>query len=315
MGLVEAGSRCLVTGGAGFIGSHLVEALVARGLRVRVLDNLMTGHLANLAEVAGQIEWIEGDIRDREVVARACEGVRVIFHEAAIPSVPRSVDEPRLNHEVNVDGTFNLLMAARHAGVRRFVYAASSSAYGEIGAGAKHESQLPQPLSPYAVAKLVGEYYCQVFTHVYGLETVGLRYFNVFGPRQDPSSAYSGVISRFVSALLAGHPPVIFGDGGQSRDFTYVENVVRANLLAAESAAAVGETINVGTGESTTLLQLADELQRIIGTNLTPRHEPARTGDVRHSLADLARAESLLGYRSQVGITEGLRRTVEWYRH
>jgi nucleoside-diphosphate-sugar epimerase len=305
---------CLVTGGAGFIGSHIAEALVKRGDCVRVLDSLITGHRENLAHIKDRIEFIEGDIRDINATRRAVEGARVIFHEAAIPSVPRSVAEPDLNHDVNVNGTFNVLMAAREAGVRRVVYAASSSAYGDTEALPKHEEMAPSPLSPYAAAKLFGEYYCQVFTQVYGLETVSLRYFNVFGPRQDPSSPYSGVISKFVTALLNGEAPVIYGDGGQSRDFTYVANVVDANLRAAESAQANGQIMNLGVGERVTLNQLLAELQKIIGSNLTPRHEEFRTGDIRHSLADISRAESLIGYRPLVGLAEGLEHTVAWYR-
>jgi nucleoside-diphosphate-sugar epimerase len=308
------GEHYLVTGGAGFIGSHIVEALVRRGDRVRVLDNLITGKRGNLEHLASRIEFIEGDIRDSETTRRAVEGVGVIFHEAAIPSVPRSVADPVLNHESNINGTFNLLLAARDAGVRRLVYAASSSAYGERGTGAKVEDQLPNPLSPYAAAKLVGEYYCQVFTHVYGLETVALRYFNVFGPRQDPSSPYSGVISKFITSLLGGEPPVIFGDGEQSRDFTYVANVVDANLRAAEAPDASGRVINLGLSQRITLNQLLAELQKIIGTNLTPRYESPRIGDVRHSLADITRADRLLGFKPIVGLTEGLRHTVDWYR-
>ncbi len=304
----------LVTGGAGFIGSHIVEALVRRGDGVRVLDNLSTGHRRNLAHLIDKIEFIEGDIQDYEPTRRAMEGVDIVFHEAAIPSVPRSVSEPLLNHNSNVNGTFNVLLAARDARVKRVVYAASSSAYGETGIGEKSEDSLPSPLSPYAVAKLVGEYYCQVFTRVYGLETVSLRYFNVFGPRQDPSSPYSGVISKFVTALLQGETPVIFGDGEQSRDFTYVANVVDANLRAAESTAAVGQVINLGLKQRTTLNQLLAELQQIIGTHITPKYEPPRAGDIRHSLADIARAETLLGYRPVVGLTEGLEHTVAWYK-
>jgi nucleoside-diphosphate-sugar epimerase len=308
------GELYLVTGGAGFIGSHIVEALVKRGEQVRVLDNLITGKRSNLEHLASRIAFIEGDIRDFETTRRAVEGVKVIFHEAAIPSVPRSVADPLLNHESNIDGTFNVLLAARDAGVRRLVYAASSSAYGEKGTGAKVEDQLPNPLSPYAAAKLMGEYYCQVFTHVYGLETVALRYFNVFGPRQDPSSPYSGVISKFITSLLGGEPPVIFGDGEQSRDFTYVANVVDANLRAAGAPEASGRVINLGLNQRTTLNQLLAELQKIIGTNLTPRYESARIGDVRHSLADITRANQLLGFKPIVGLTEGLRYTVDWYR-
>ncbi len=304
----------LVTGGAGFIGSHLVEALVRRGDRVRVLDNFLTGKPENLAALEGRIEIVDGDIRDWDVIRQACRDIEVVFHEAAVPSVPRSVNEPQLNHEINVNGTFNVLMAARDAGVRRVVYAASSSAYGEVGTDAKLEEQLPSPLSPYAVAKLVGEYYCQVFTRVYGLETVALRYFNVFGPRQDPSSPYSGVISKFVTSLLAGKEPVIFGDGEQSRDFTYVANVVEANLRAAESRAAVGEVINVGMQQRTTLNHLLAELQRVIGTELTPQYELPRPGDIRHSLADLTKAHKLLGYQPAIDLAEGLRLTVGWYK-
>ncbi|MEP7338248.1 MAG: SDR family oxidoreductase, partial [Acidobacteriota bacterium] len=292
----------LVTGGAGFIGSHIAEALVKRGDRVRVLDNLSTGKRENLAHIAGEVEFIEGDIRDYETTLRAMEEVSVVFHEAAIPSVPRSVKDPQLNHDNNVNGTFNVLLAARDAEVKRVVFAASSSAYGETEVLPKQEEMRPSPLSPYAVAKLVGEYYCQVFTRVYGLETVCLRYFNVFGPRQDPSSPYSGVISKFITTLLNGRAPVIFGDGEQSRDFTYIDNVVAANLSAAEAPAAAGQVMNLGLCERTTLNQLLGELQRIIGTSLAPQYEDARTGDIRHSLADITRAEELLGYRPTVGL-------------
>jgi nucleoside-diphosphate-sugar epimerase len=283
-------------------------------VRVRVLDNLMTGHRANLAHLEDQIELIEGSICDYDAIRRAAEGVSVIFHQAAIPSVPRSVSEPRLNHEANVDGTFNVLMAAREAEVRRVVYAASSSAYGETETLPKTESMLPSPLSPYAAAKLFGEYYCQVFTRVYGLETVALRYFNVFGPRQDPSSPYSGVISKFVTALLSGERPVIYGDGEQSRDFTYIGNVVEANLRASQAPGASGQIFNVGVGARVTLNQLLAELQRLLGTNLEPRYEAPRAGDVRHSLSDITLAQQLLGYEPQTSFTEGLRQTVEWYR-
>lgn len=303
----------LVTGGAGFIGSHICEALVKRGSRVRVLDNLMTGYRANLAHLEDRFEFIEADIGDYEAVRRAAEGVSVIFHQAAIPSVPRSVAEPRLNHEANVEGTFNVLIAAREARVRRVVYAASSSAYGDTETLPKTENMLPSPLSPYAAAKLFGEYYCQVFTRVYGLETVALRYFNVFGPRQDPSSPYSGVISKFVTALLAGERPVIYGDGEQSRDFTYIDNVVDANLRAAEAPAANGKIINIGGGTRVTLNQLLTELQHIFGSDLPPSYEEPRTGDVRHSLADITLAQRLLGYTPNISLAESLRRTIAWY--
>lgn len=304
----------LVTGGAGFIGSHIAEALVKRGDRVRVLDNLMTGKRENLAHLTGKLEFIEADIRDAAATRQAMEGVNIVFHEAAIPSVPRSVAEPQLNHDANVNGTFNVLMAARDAGVKRVVFAASSSAYGDTEVLPKVETMMPNPLSPYAAAKLVGELYCQTFTRVYGLETVALRYFNVFGPRQDPTSPYSGVISKFVTALLNNEAPTIFGDGEQSRDFTYIANVVDANLRAAEAPDAIGQVMNLGIGQRITLNQLFDELQKIIGTNLKPNYAETRAGDVRHSLADITRAEQLLGYRPLVGLAEGLKYTVDWYR-
>lgn len=304
----------LVTGGAGFIGSHITEALVKRGERVRVLDNLMTGKRENLAHLLDRIEFIEGDIRDLEATRRAVADVNIVFHEAAIPSVPRSVADPVLNHDANVNGTFNVLLAARDAKVKRVVFAASSSAYGDTETLPKHEAMMPTPLSPYAAAKLVGEFYCQTFTRVYGLETVALRYFNVFGPRQDPTSPYSGVISKFVTALLNNQTPTIYGDGEQSRDFTYIENVVDANLRAAEAPEASGYVMNVGIGQRVTLNQLLAELQTIIGTNLKPNYGETRAGDVRHSLAAIERAEKLLGYRPLVALAEGLRHTVDWYR-
>ena len=304
----------LVTGGAGFIGSHIAESLVKRGERVRVLDNLMTGKRENLDHLVDKLEFIEADIRDANTTRQAMEGVSIVYHEAAIPSVPRSVADPQLSHDVNVNGTFNVLMAARDAGVKRVIFAASSSAYGDTEVLPKTETMLPNPLSPYAAAKLVGELYCQTFTRVYGLETVALRYFNVFGPRQDPTSPYSGVISKFVTALLNNEAPTIFGDGEQSRDFTYIANVVDANLRAAEAAEAVGQVMNLGIGQRITLNQLFEELQKVIGTNLKPNYSPTRAGDVRHSLADIARAENLLGYRPLVGLAEGLKYTVDWYR-
>src|SRR5918911_4004662 len=253
----------LVTGGAGFVGSHIAAALSGAGARVRVLDDLSTGHTENLEEVGGDVEFIRGSLTEPDALERALRGVEVVFHEAAIPSVPRSVEDPEATHRASVDGTFALLVAARRAGVRRVVYAASSSAYGDQPTMPKVEEMRPEPLSPYAAAKLVGEYYCQVWTRVYGFETVSLRYFNVFGPRQDPGSQYSGVISRFISALLGGERPVIYGDGEQSRDFTYVSNVVDANLRAAETARGVGEVINVANGQCTTLNKLLDVLKRL----------------------------------------------------
>ena len=305
----------LVTGGAGFIGSHIAAALAGAGERVRVLDDLSTGYAENLAEIGGDLEFVRGGVTDADALGRALEGVEVVFHEAAIPSVPRSVETPEVTHRACVEGTFALLNAARAAGVRRLVYAASSSAYGDQPTLPKVEDMRPEPLSPYAAAKLVGEYYCQVWTRVYGFETVALRYFNVFGPRQDPSSQYSGVISRFISALASGGRPVIYGDGEQSRDFTYVSNVVDGNLRAAESPQAVGRVINVATGRQTTLNELLESLKKIIGrTDIEAEYREPRLGDVRHSLADITRAREWLGYEPRVGLEEGLRHTLEWWR-
>src|SRR6476659_7626763 len=255
----------LVTGGAGFIGSHIAAALMAGGARVRVLDDLSTGHRENLEEIGGDLDFIEGSVADEALLNKVLDGVEVIFHEAAIPSVPRSVELPKQTHVASVDGTFSLLVAARDQRVRRVVYAASSSAYGDQPTLPKSEAMLPDPLSPYAVAKLVGEYYCRVFTRVYGLETVALRYFNVFGPRQDPTSQYSGVVSRFISALLGDGQPVIYGDGEQSRDFTYIDNVVAANLKAASATDAAGKVINVANGERITLNELLAEVKNLTG--------------------------------------------------
>ena len=305
----------LVTGGAGFIGSHIASALAGAGARVRVLDDLSTGHLHNLEEIRGDVELVRGSLNDPEALARAVRGVELVFHEAAIPSVPRSVENPVETHRACVEGTFALLLAAQTAGVRRVIYAASSSAYGDQPTLPKTEDMPPQPLSPYAAAKLFGELYCQVWSRTYGFETVSLRYFNVLGPRQDPSSQYSGVISRFISALLGGQRPVIYGDGEQSRDFTYVSNVVSANLRAAESPRAVGQVINVANGERTTLNQLLAILKEITGRReAEPEHRETRVGDVRHSLADITRARELLGYEPEVGLEEGLRKTIEWWK-
>ncbi|MEP7273575.1 MAG: SDR family oxidoreductase [Acidobacteriota bacterium] len=304
----------LVTGGAGFIGSHLTAALLARGDRVRVIDNFVTGKLANIEPFASRIELLSADISDFDAIKHAFAGVSVVFHEAAIPSVPRSIAEPRLNHEANVNGTFNVLMAAREASVPRVVFAASSSVYGGNLVLPKTEDLSPAPLSPYAVAKVVGEYYCQVFSRTYNVETVALRYFNVFGPRQDPTSPYSGVISKFITSLLDGEAPVIFGDGEQTRDFTYVDHVVDANLRAAAMTEANGEIINIGTGHKLTLNELLAKLQRVVGTHLTPRYEAARSAEPRDSQADISRARKLLGYEPFVPFEEGLARTVDWYR-
>ena len=307
-------TSCLVTGGAGFIGSHLVRGLVARGDQVRVLDNLSTGHLHNLAGVSDQIDLIQGDLRDEAAVARAVQGVDTIFHEAALASVPRSVAFPLESHAHCATGTLVLLNAARQANVRRVVYAGSSSAYGNLPFSSKREADFPTPLSPYAAAKLAGEFYCQAFFQTYGLETVCLRYFNVFGPRQDPSSPYSAVIPIFIAKLLQGERPIIYGDGLQSRDFTYVENVVNANLKAAATQGAAGMTFNVGTGRSVSLLVILEHIQQMLGTKISPHMEPPRVGDVRDSLSDISQTEKVLGYVPQVDLEEGLRKTVDFYR-
>lgn len=304
----------LVTGGAGFIGSHLVAALVSQGNRVRVIDNFITGNAANLEPYSSHIELVEADLNNFDAIRSAFNRVSVVFHQAAVPSVPRSVVDPRLNHESNVNGTFNVLLAARDARVRRIVYAASSSVYGGTKELPKTEDLAPAPLSPYAVAKLVGEYYCQVFAMAYGVETVCLRYFNVFGPRQDPSSAYSGVISKFITSLLNAEEPVIYGDGEQTRDFTYIDHVVDANLRAAAIDEAHGQVINIGTGHKMTLNELLSRLQLIAGTTIPPRYEPARAAEPRDSQADISRARSLLGYEPFIPFEEGLARTVAWYR-
>ncbi len=306
--------KVLVTGGLGFIGSHLSEALVAKGHRVRVLDNLYSGRRANLRAVRGDVEIMKGDCADPAAVRRAVRGIEVVFHEAAIPSVALSVEDPALCDRANATATLTLLVAARDAGVRRVVYAGSSAVYGDQPGRAKREDMRPQPLSPYAVAKLVGEEYLRVFAGLYGMETVTLRYFNVFGSRQDPGSPYSGVISLFTTALIAGRTPVIYGDGRQSRDFTYVANVVHGNLLALEAKGLQGQSINVATGRGVTLLALLDTLARQTGRPAKARHRPARAGDIRHSVADVSLARRVLGYRPSVGFEEGLRLTVDWYR-
>jgi nucleoside-diphosphate-sugar epimerase len=305
----------LVTGGAGFIGSHIASALVQRGERVRIIDDLSTGYLQNIAAIGGKVDFVQASLTDTKILGNALENVELVFHEAAIPSVPRSVQSPAETHEASVNGTFSLLLAAREKRVRRVIYAASSSAYGDQSESPKREAMRPDPLSPYAVAKLVGEYYCQVFSRVYSLETVALRYFNVFGPRQDPSSQYSGVVSRFISALFSGQQPIIYGDGEQSRDFTYVSNVIKANLLAAESVAAVGRVINVANGRSVTINQVLELLKQLTGkTDVTAEYAAPRAGDVRDSLADLTLARSLLGYEPSVNLEEGMRLTLDWWK-
>lgn len=305
----------LVTGGAGFIGSHIAATLAGQGAHVRIIDDLSTGHLDNLQEIKGHVDFVRASLTDEETLRRVLEGVELVFHQAAIPSVPRSVENPRETHQACVEATFSLLMVARERHVRRLVYAASSSAYGDQPTLPKTEEMRPDPLSPYAAAKLVGEYYCQVWARTYNLETVCLRYFNVFGPRQDPSSPYSGVISRFIAALLSGTRPVIFGDGEQSRDFTYVANVVDANLRAAETTRGVGQVINVANGERITLNELLGVLKKITGqTDVEAEYREPRLGDVRHSLADISRARELFEYEPRVGLEEGLRLTIDWWK-
>jgi nucleoside-diphosphate-sugar epimerase len=301
----------VVTGGAGFIGSHLTETLLARGEQVRIVDSLITGHRRNVMDGA---DFVQGDLADPDVAQRAIAGADYVLHQAAIPSVPRSVKDPITSNKANIDATLNVLVAARDAKVKRLVYAASSSAYGNAAALPKREDMATGPLSPYALQKLVGEEYLKLFTSLYGLETVSIRYFNVFGPRQDPGSPYSGVISLFITALLAGQAPKIYGDGGQTRDFTYVANVVDGVLKACAAPKASGEVINVATGGRISLNELFATLQKIIGGNLTPEYLPERAGDVRDSQADIGKAQKLLGYAPVVTFEEGLRRTVDWYR-
>jgi UDP-glucose 4-epimerase len=304
----------LVTGGAGFIGSHIATALVERGDHVRVLDNLSTGSVENLAHLEGDVDLVEADLTDAARVAQATKGIDCIFHEAALASVPRSVEAPLDTNDACVTGTVTLLDAARKAGVRRIVYAGSSSAYGDQPTASKRESDLPMPLSPYAAAKLAAEHYCHAFYHTYGLETVTIRYFNVFGPRQDPKSEYSAVIPLFVTAMLEGRRPTVFGDGSQSRDFTFIDNVVRGNLLAADAKDVAGRTFNVACGQQSSLLDLIASINRVLGTDLAPVFEPPRAGDVKESLADITLARQLLGYEPQISFDEGLARSIDYYR-
>jgi len=307
-------SLALVTGGAGFIGSHLVEGLLARGYKVRVLDNFATGRRENLADVLPRIELLEGSVTNLTTARSAMRGVEVVFHQAALPSVPRSVKNPLESNEVNITGTLNILVAARDAGVKRVVYAASSSAYGDQPTLPKVETMPPDPLSPYAIAKLAGEMYARAFTQLYGLSTVSLRYFNVFGPRQDPTTQYAGVLAKFCTCAVEGKPYSVYGDGEQSRDFTYVANVVAANIRAAECAVEGAPVINIACGERTTLNQIIAVLNELTGQNLPAQYGAPRAGDVRHSHADITRARTLLGYAPEIDLREGLRRTLEWYR-
>jgi UDP-glucose 4-epimerase len=306
--------RALVTGGAGFIGSHLTDALLAAGWQVRVLDDFSSGREPNVAAARSRAEIVRGDLRDAKTLAECMAGCEVVFHQGAVPSVPRSVAEPVRTHDVNATGTLAVLEAARGAGVRRVVYAASSSAYGDTPQLPKVETMPANPRSPYALQKWAGETYCRLYTELYGLETVALRYFNVFGPRQDPKSEYAAVVPRFATACLRGEPAVIYGDGGQTRDFTFVADAVRANLLAADSPKASGAVVNVAGGKRVSLLELLGAIAEICGTRIPPRHEPGRAGDVRDSLADLGRARDLLGYEPAVPLREGIARTVESLR-
>lgn len=304
----------LVTGGAGFIGSNLVHALLARGERVRVLDDFSTGRQVNLKDAFSQIELVEGDLADPDVCHHAVQGADYVLHQGAVPSVSRSVQDPLRSHHANATATLNMLVAARDAGVKRFVYASSSSVYGDSPTLPKQEDMTPRPKSPYAVAKLAAESYCRIFYDLYGLETVSLRYFNVFGPRQDPTSAYSAVIPLFIKAMLAGESPTVHGDGTQSRDFTFIANNVQANLLATQAPDVGGQVFNIACGQRYSLLDLIERLNQALGTSIEPTFGPQRAGDVKHSLADIARAQDLLGYNVDVDFEEGLARTIDWYR-
>lgn len=307
-------TKVLVTGGAGFIGSNLAEELINQGAKVTIIDNLITGFRENLEEIKGDFEFVEGDINDDDKLNKALENVEIVFHQAALPSVPRSVENPVETHQACVNGTFNVLLKARENKVRRVIYAASSSAYGNQKTLPKVETMIPTPLSPYAGAKLMGEYYCQIFSRVYALETICLRYFNVFGPRQNPSSYYSGVISRFIDSLMSDSTPVIFGDGEQSRDFTFIANVVNANIKASQTSKGIGEVINVANGERITLNELLNVLKKITGkTDIQAQYLPEREGDVKHSQADNTQAKSYLDYKKIYDLEQGLHKTISWW--
>jgi len=307
--------RILVTGGAGFIGSNICRVLVRRETKVLVLDNFSTGKEENLAKIHNQVGIIKADITDLKTVHKVVQNVDYVLHQAALPSVPRSVKDPLSSNQANVVGTLNILLAARDAGVKRVIYASSSSVYGDSPLLPKKEDLNPAPLSPYAVSKLTGEYYCQVFYSVYGLETVVLRYFNVFGPHQDPTSLYAAVIPKFIQAMLKGEAPTIYGDGEQSRDFTYVDNVVQANILALETKDAAGKILNIACGERTKISGLVSSLNKILGSKIKPSFAPPRPGDVKHSVASISLAKKVLGYQPQISIEEGLERTVEWHKN
>jgi UDP-glucose 4-epimerase len=306
--------RFLVTGGAGFIGSNICKKLVSQGCFVRVVDNLLTGKKSNLADIIDKVEFIQADMGDEDVARSAMKDIDFCLHQGALPSVPRSVDNPAATHQHCLNATFTLLLAARDAGVKRFVYASSSSAYGDTPTLPKIETMQPQPLSPYAAAKLAGEYYAKVFYEVFGLETVSLRYFNVFGPHQDPTSQYAAVIPAFVTAILKDEQPTVFGDGLQSRDFTYVDNVVEANLLAAKAKKTCGGVINIACGQAVTVNETIDTINGLVGKNIKPIYTDPRPGDVKHSLADITLAEKLIGFKPKVSFREGLQKAIGWYR-
>lgn len=308
-------SRYLVTGGAGFIGSHLAEHLLNAGHEVVIVDNFSTGHRHNIAPFAADVQLFECDIRDFDALQTAMHGVDYVFHQAALPSVPRSIDDPAATHAVNVTGTVNVLIAARDAGVKRVVLAGSSSAYGDIEAEYKQEDMLPRPKSPYAASKVSAEQYCMAFNKVYDLETAAIRYFNVFGPRQDPDSPYAAVIPLFAKAMLVDQAPRINGDGTQSRDFTYIDNVVLGNMLVMQAESAPGEVFNIACGDRISLLSLVEQLNALLGKHIAPQFNPPRSGDVAHSRAAIDKARRLLGYEPRVSFSEGLARTLEWYRH
>lgn len=305
--------RFLVTGGAGFIGSNICKELISQGCFVRVVDNLLTGKKSNLAGIIDKIDFIEADMGDEPVARDAMKDIDIVLHQGALPSVPRSVDDPALTHQHCVNATFTLLLAARDAKIKRFVYAASSSAYGDTPTSPKVETMPDSPLSPYAVAKLTGEYYCSVFYKVFGLETIALRYFNVFGPQQDPTSQYAAAVPAFVTAILKDKPPTIYGDGEQSRDFSYIDNVVQANLLAARAKRTEGQTVNIACGQAITVNEIIGMINDIVGKNVKPNYVDSRPGDVKHSLADINLAKKVIGYEPTVYFKQGLQKAIKWY--
>lgn len=305
--------KYLITGGAGFIGSNLAQELVKRGHQVKVLDNFLTGKKENIAFLMDKIEFIEGDIRDFRICQKAVAGVDYVLHQAALPSVPRSIENPLLTNEININGTLNLLWASKEVGLKKFVFASSSSIYGDEPSLPKDEDMKPKPLSPYALTKLVGEFYCQIFSQIYGLPSISLRYFNVFGPRQDPFSQYAAVIPNFITRMLKGKEPIIYGDGQQSRDFTYVSNVVEANILAAHAPENSFGVVNIACGERITINSLAAQIKEILKKDISPSYQTPRPGDIKHSLADISRAKKVLKYSPQISLEEGLKMTIRWY--